>query len=189
MRSTAYIKLVGIAVIAGVIVYFVVRFILGLPTAEEKVLVNAMKEFKRGRYDALSQLCIDKSFYKVVNNSDIFDTDGSKIDWKKFSYTVNEANLRDTVEIYVRFHLRKFEFKSLDTQRLEEGKNAVVKFYADVLVADSTGGEILAPPLREGSLEGKCFVTRDTHGEIVIEKFEIILLSVEGLSLTEYLQM
>ncbi len=189
MRSTAYIKLIVIIAVVGVIAWLVIRYILGLPSPQEKVLINAMTEFKRGRYDNLSAMCVDKSFYKVVDKSVVYDTNGSEIDWHAYDYTLSEASMREAVEIYVRANLQKFVFKSLDTQVMEDKVSAVVKFSADVVVADYTGGNLLAPVRRDGTLEGKCHLKLGTDGEWLIEKFEISLFSVEGMSLSEYMRM
>ena len=187
MRYTAYIKLVLLVVVIGVVAFFVYKYIKSLPTREERVVIELMNTFKRGDYDGCAQYCLEGSFFKVVDQSKVIDTDGSEIDWKNNVHTWSEASLSDSIETYVRAHLRKIEFIQLTTQHLNGGDDVVVSFYAEVIVADYSTGQILAPPLHNGTMEGKCFLKRAADGVSKVERFDVVLVSFEGLNLKKYL--
>jgi len=187
MRYNSYIKLVLLVVVIGVAAFFVYKYIKSLPTREERVVIELMNTFKRGKYDECAQYCLEGSFFKVVDQSKVIDTDGSEIDWKNNVYTWSEANLRDSIETYVRGSLKRIEFIQLTTQHLNGGDEAVVSFYAEVTVNDYSTGQILAPPSHEGTIEGKCFLKRAEDGEMKVERFDVTLVSFDGLNLKKYL--
>ena len=187
MKNTAYIKLAAILILVGVVAYFTYKYIANLPTPEEKTVIELVKTFKRGNYDECTQYCYDGTFFNVVDRSKVIDTDGIEINWKTSTYTWSEAKLQDAIETYVKFHLRDIDFIQLSTQLLNDGQEAVVDFYADVKVADTSGGEILNPPIHEGRMEGKCFLKKDADGKLKVERFDVTLTSFSGLDLKKYL--
>ena len=188
MKNTAYIKLVLLVVVIGVAAFFVYKYIKNLPTREERVVIELMNTFKRGLYDECAQYCFEGSFFKVVDQSKVIDTDGSEIDWKSSAHTWSEASLKDSIETYVRRSLKKIEFIQLTTQHLNGGDDVVVSFYAEVIVADYSTGELLGPPVHNGTIEGKCFLKRTADGESKVERFDITLVSFDGLNLKKYLR-
>ena len=188
MKNTAYIKLVLLVVVIGVAAFFVYKYIKSLPTREERVVIELMNTFKRGLYDECAQYCFEGSFFKVVDQSKVIDTDGSEIDWKSSAHTWSEASLKDSIETYVRRSLKKIEFIQLTTQHLNGGDDVVVSFYAEVIVADYSTGELLGPPVHNGTIEGKCFLKRTADGESKVERFDITLVSFDGLNLKKYLR-
>ena len=188
MKNTAYIKLVLLVVVIGVAALFVYKYIKSLPTREERVVIELMNTFKRGLYDECAQYCFEGSFFKVVDQSKVIDTDGSEIDWKSSAHTWSEASLKDSIETYVRRSLKKIEFIQLTTQHLNGGDDVVVSFYAEVIVADYSTGELLGPPVHNGTIEGKCFLKRTADGESKVERFDITLVSFDGLNLKKYLR-
>ncbi len=188
MKNTAYIKLVLLVVVIGVVAFFVYKYIKSLPTREERVVIELMNTFKRGDYDACARYCFEGSFFKVVDQSKVIDTDGSEINWKNNVHTWSEASLKDSIETYVRRSLKKIEFIQLTTQHLNGGDEVVVSFYAEVIVADYSTGEILATPIHNGTIEGKCFLKIAADGESKVERFDITLVSFDGLNLKKYLR-
>lgn len=186
MKNTAYIKLAVILIVVGVAAYFTYKYIANLPTPEEKTVIELVKTFERGNYDGCTQYCYDGTFFNVVDKSKVIDTDGVEINWKTNTYNWSEANLQEAIETYVKFHLREIDFIQLSTQRLNNGKEAVVDFYADLAVADYTGN-LLAPAIHEGKMEGKCFLKMDADGKLKVERFEVTLTSLSGLDLKKYL--
>ncbi len=183
-----YVKLAVIIIIIGVAGYFTARFILNLPTPEEKTLVAFMRDFQRGDYDSSSKRCINGSFFEMLNNSTVIDTDGNAIDWKKNMPIWSDEMLRFAVETYVRPHLRRIEFRQLTTQHLNDGNEAVVHFYFDFVVHDymSGGANLIAPNVYNGYAEGDCFLARTADGWL-IERFEVSLVNAEGMDLKQYL--
>jgi len=182
-----YVKLVLIIVIIGVAGLFIVRFILSLPTKEERVLINLTRTFQRGDYDGMSELSIDGSFFKVLDKSRVFDTDGQEINWRNNVSNWSEEALKVSIELYVKMHVTGLKYRSLATQRLDDGAKAVVHFLFDFTVNDYSTGNLLAPDVYDGSAEGDCFLVRSKDGSMVIEKLDFTLVSIEGLSLKKYL--
>ena len=188
MKNNSYIKLVLVVVVIGVAAFFIYKYIGSLPTREERVVMELMNTFKRGKYNECAQYCLEGSFFKVVDGSKVIDTDGSEIDWKSNAFTWSEANLQGSIETYVRRSLKKIEFIQLSTQHLNGGDEAVVSFFAEIAVADYSTGELLGPPVHNGTIEGKCYLKRAEDGEMKVERFDVTLVSFDGLNLKKYLQ-
>ena len=93
-----YVKLILVIAVIGVAGYFCVRFILSLPTREERVLINLTRAFQRGDYEGMSKLSVDGSFFKVLDQSRVFDTDGKEIDWRKNVSSWSEEALKLSIE-------------------------------------------------------------------------------------------
>jgi hypothetical protein len=182
-----YVKLAVIVVIIGVAGFFVIRYILGLPTREERVVRNLMVEFKRGHYDRANDYCVDRSFFKAVDKSRVFDTDGAEIVWDRDSYEWNDEVLKFSVENYVKAYLGPIKFKRMSTQRLDNGASAVVHFLMEFTVNDYSEGSLLAPVVYHGTVEGNCFLKRGADGNMLVERFEVKLQSFEGMTLKTYL--
>jgi hypothetical protein len=182
-----YIKIVIILAIIGVAGFFATRFILSLPSKEERALINLTRTFQRGDYDGMNKLSIDGSFFKVLGNSRVFDTDGTEINWRNYASNWNEDALRLAIETYIKMHVTGLKYKHLSTQRLDDGARAVVHFLFDFTVNDYSTGNLLAPDVYDGSAEGDCFLVRSNDGSMVIEKLDFTLVSIEGLTLKKYL--
>ena len=183
-----YVKLVVILALIGVGGYFAVRYILSLPTKEERVFITLVRSFQRGDYDGMSRLTMGGSFFKVLDKSRILDTDGSEIDWHRNVGDWNEEVLEEAIKTSVRMRVTGLKFRSLSTQRLDGGAKAVVHFMFVFKVNDYTTGNVLAPDVFDGSAEGDCFVARSKDGSVLIERLDFTLVSIEGLSLKKYLQ-
>ena len=148
-----------------------------------------IKKFQRGKYEAACEYCMDGSFYEVLNNSKVYDTDGVEIIWKKNVKLWSEEILRFSIETYVRPYLRRVEFTHLSTQRLDDGATAVVHFLFDYTIHDlmGPGANLIAPNVYRGYVEGDCYLKRSSDGSMVIERFELTIFNVEGMDLKRYL--
>jgi hypothetical protein len=182
-KITAYVALI-LALLTGAIYWFVTR-----PTSEEKALTAFFREFKMGHYDEAEELTTGKNFYAMAAATSVRDSDGSEYLIGDYFPENRSGILRFSIETYVRRHVVRWKYLSMETERFEGDENyAIVHFRIEVAIRDYTTGELLGAVLHEGRIEGIAHMDRE-NDRWVVRNFEFSIFSEEDLKLSSYLDM
>jgi hypothetical protein len=176
------------ALISLGVYWFVTR-----PTPEETALKKFFHFFREGDYVEAEEYTIGDDFYLMAAKTKIRDTDGTEYLIGDILHETQKEILRNAIETYVKPHLRKWEYLSMETQRLSMGRadivkydaNSVVKFRVSIAVMDYTSGNVLGESYT-GRVEGTAHMAKE-NDEWGIEKFDLNLFSDNGLLLKPYL--
>jgi hypothetical protein len=170
-----------VVAIIGLAVYWYVS----RPTPEEKTLKEFFSDFREGDYSAAQALTVGNDFYKMASSTSVRDTDGKKYLIGDYLPASVSWALQSAVETYIKPHLVKWDYLSMDTQRIEPGSSAVT-FRVDLAVKDYTTGNAFGTN-HNGRIEGVAHMKFEGD-RWFLEKLEINLFSDDGLMLAPYLQ-
>ena len=160
-------------------------WLLTRPTPEENALRGFFTEFRQGHYEEAQAFTVGDDFYKMAAATSVRDTDGTRYLIGDYFPENRSGILRMAIESYVRPHVRKWHYLSMDTQRLSADES-VVTFRLEVAIRDYTTGNLFGDT-HEGRVEGKAFMKRE-NAKWVVEKLELNLFSDGGLKLAPYLK-
>jgi hypothetical protein len=179
-RNAATVALV-LALVSIGIYWYVSR-----PTVEEKALIEFFREFRLGHYDEAQEMTVNDDFYEMAASTTVRDTDGSEYLIGDYFSGSRRFILEASIRSYVRQHIARWRYLSLETQRVEDNY-AVVHFRIDIAVRDFTTGGLLAPEVHNGRVEGTAHMVLE-NGNWVVRNFDLNIFSDEGLVLANYLE-
>jgi hypothetical protein len=177
-RTAAFIAIV-IALVGLAAYWYTTR-----PTAEETALKAFFTQFRNGKYTEAEKLTARNDFYRMAADTSITDTDGSKYVIGKYFPETYSGLLRIAIETYVKAHITEWRYMGMETQHLSDTESAV-KFRVDLAVRDFTTGNLLGAS-HTGSIEGVAYMVDESEGWKV-QKFEMTLVSNDGMVLSKYL--
>jgi len=178
IRTVAFIAIM-LALIGLGAYWFVTR-----PTPEETALKEFFDQFRKGNYTEAEQKTVRNDFYRMAADTSVTDTDGSKYLIGDYFPENRRGLLKISVETYVRPHITKWRYLSMDTQHLSDTESAV-KFRIDLAIRDFTTGNLLGAS-HTGRVEGVAFMVHQSEGWRV-QRFEFSLISDDGMRLAPYL--
>lgn len=155
------------------------------PTVEEKALIAFFNEFRLGHYDEAQEATVDDDFYEMAASTTVRDTDGSEYLIRDYFSGNRKFILEASIRSYLRQHIARWRYLSLDTQRVEDDYVAI-HFRIDVGVRDFTTGGLIGD-IHDGRVEGTAHMVLE-NGEWVVRNFELNIFSDEGLVLSNYLE-
>ncbi len=156
------------------------------PTVEERALMDFFKEFRGGRYDDAQEYTAGDDFYEMAASSSVRDNDGTEYLIGDYFPPSRKGILRASIETYVRMHIARWKYLSMETQRVEEGYSAV-HFRMDIGIREFTPASALTGIVHEGRVEGTAHMILE-DGRWVVRNFEFSIFSDEGLNLSTYLE-
>jgi hypothetical protein len=178
-RTTAFIAIM-LALIGLAAFWFVNR-----PTPEEKVLKEFFELFRKGNYTQSEQLTARKDFYRMAADTKVTDTDGAKYLISDYFPENRRDLLKIAIETYVKAHITKWRYLSMETQHLSDTESAV-SFRIDLAIRDFTTGNLLGAS-HTGRIEGVAYMVKESEGWRV-QKFEMTLVSDDGMKLAPYMR-
>jgi hypothetical protein len=177
-RTTAFLAF--LLAVAGIATYWYVS----RPTPEEVVFRRFWKEFRMSHYVEAQEYTLGDDFYRMAAQTNVRDTDGSEYLIGDYFPPTRKGILQLSIETYVKRHITRWRYLSMDTQRLSED-SSVVHFRLDVAIKDYTSGDIFGQGY-SGRAEGTAFMEIE-NGEWRIARFDLNLFSDDGLALAPYL--
>ena len=178
-RTIAFVALLAALVSVGVY-WFVSR-----PTPQERALKEFFQEFRNGRYDDAEAYTAGKDFYTMAAKTSVRDTNGRQYLIGDYFPEPRREILRASIETYVKPHISRWKYLSLNTEEMDTGCSAV-HFRLELGIRDFSSGAILGET-HNGRVEGTAHM-RLENGKWVVEKFEFSIFSDEGLELATYLR-
>lgn len=179
-RNVATVALV-LALVSIGIYWFVNR-----PTVEEKALIEFFKQFRMGHYTEAQKLTENDDFYEMAASTTVRDTDGSEYLIGEYFPSNKAFILQMSIESYVRRHIARWRYLSMNTERVEDDY-VKVHFVIDIAIRDYTSGGGIMGVVHDGRVEGTAHMVGE-NGQWVVRKFDLNLFSDEGLVLSNYLK-
>lgn len=178
-RTIAFIALV-LALLSIGIYWFINR-----PTPEERAMVNFFAEFKKSHYEEAEDYTLGSDFWRMAADTSVRDTNGQTYTIGEYFPESRKAILQFSVETYVKPHIAKWKYLSMDTTRLTDTDSAV-HFRIELSIRDFTGGNMLGV-VDEGLMEGTAYMEKE-NDDWKVERFDLTFFSDGGLELAPYLE-
>jgi hypothetical protein len=178
-RTIAFFAL--LLALVGLAVYWYVS----RPTPEEKSLRGFFDEFRRGKYAEAQEYTVGGDFYRMAADTSVRDTDGSQYVIGTYFPPNRKDILQFSIETYVRRHIARWKYLFMETTDMSD-TSSVVHFRIAISIRDFTSGEGAFGAVHSGTVEGNAYMT-PVGEEWRLQKFELYLVSDEGLVLADYL--
>jgi len=162
-----------------------VYWLVTRPTPEEKALKEFFREFRMGHYPEAQNLTSGDDFYEMAAATSVRDSNGTQYLIGDYFPPERSFVLQASIETYVKPHIAKWKYLSMDTQRIEDG-GSVVHFRIELAIRDFTTSGGLLGTVHDGRVEGTAHMALE-NGHWVVERFDLNLFSDEGLVLADYL--
>lgn len=178
-RTIAFFALM-LALLSFGIFWFFTR-----PTPEERAMVNFFAEFKKSHYEEAEDYTVGSDFWRMAADTSVLDTDGQTYTIGDYFPESRKAILQISIETYVKPHIAKWKYLSMDTSRLTD-TDSTVDFRIELSIRDFTGGNRFGV-VNEGRMEGIAFMIKE-NDDWKVERFDLTFFSDEGFELAPYLE-